>query len=194
MGQQRQFAPGHDGACTTVKDFEHELGADTAGIVGVMRLGAVADDGCAQLDHFFRHIGMVVQAEHDGYGRPQHCAAGLQLLALNIIHSHGGAGTVELQRKRVNAACGLQPEPNLLFKKRIGSSINAPARHGPATNNGHHFYRFAAGLYGINKTTDLPYATVGAGDRWAFNNTKRFVVAQRGCHRVEVVGFLSNMD
>ena len=194
MGQQRQFAPSHNGTCTTVQNFEHELGADTTGIVRVMRLGSVADDGRAQRDHFFCHIGMVVQAEHDGYGRPQHCAAGLQLLTLNIIYSHCGAGTVELQRKRVNAACGLQPEPNLLFKKCIGRSIDAPARHRPATNNRHHLYRFAAGMDGIKKTTDFPYPAVGAGDRWAFNNTKRFVVAQRGCHRVEVVGFLSDMD
>ena len=194
MRQQRQFAPGHDRACTPVKDLEHDLRAQPAGVVRVVRLGPVADDGRAQSHHFFCDVAVVVQAQHDGHIGSENIPACLQLSALNIVDAIGGAGAVNLQRQRINRAGGLQAEPDFLLKETVGILSDASTRDRPPADDGNHGDVVTRCLDDIEKATNLPYPTEGVKNSPAFNDAKGLIVAQGRGDRVEVVGFLTDVN
>ena len=194
MRQQRQLAPRHHRARAAEQDLEHQSGADAPGVVRVVRLGAVADDRRGQRHHLARDVAVVVQAQHDRQVRAQHRAAGLELRALHIVDANGCTGAVQLQRQRVDGPGGLQAEADLLLEEAVGFRSDAPARDGPATHDGNDLDVAARLRDRIQKAADLAHATELLGDRGALDDAERRVVAQGGGNRIEIVGFLADVD
>ncbi len=76
---------------------KQQSAADQSGVEGIVRLGAVPDDGVDRIDHPARHVGVVVEAEQDRHVGSEDLAAEVRLLALDIVEAHGRAGPVKLE-------------------------------------------------------------------------------------------------
>jgi hypothetical protein len=79
-------------------DPEQQLGADHTGVERIVRLGPMPDDRIDAADHLLRHIGMMIEPEHDRHAGPEHLPAQRRLLALDIVDPLRGAGAMQLQR------------------------------------------------------------------------------------------------
>ncbi len=116
-------------------DADQELRSDPAGVEGVVRLRAVADDRRADLHHLARDVGVVVEAEHDRHVRPEDRAAERDLLALDIVDAIRRAGAVQLQREPVDRPAAARPAPDALLEVAVGLARDAAAGDRPAPDD-----------------------------------------------------------
>ena len=61
MREQGQLAPGHHRARAAVQDLDQQFAGDASGVIRVVRLRTVPDDGCAERNHFLRNVTVVVK-------------------------------------------------------------------------------------------------------------------------------------
>ena len=79
-----------------------------------------ADDRGAVLDDLARHVGVMVETEHDRDVGAEDRAAELDLLALDVVDALGRAGAVELERKPVDRAGRLEAGADALLEEVVG--------------------------------------------------------------------------
>ena len=194
MRDQRDFAPRRHRLQLFGDDADQQVGADDAGIERIVRLGAVADNRVGIVDDLPGDIAVVIEPENDRHVGAQDFSAELDLLALDIVDLLGGAGAVQLQRQPVDlAGCG-EALPDLVLEEFESFGSDTPTGHGPGADDGDRLDlepRVGDGLIvpaGLADGTDL-FDQLGA-----LVDAEGAVVVHGGQHRIEVVGFLPDVN
>jgi hypothetical protein len=194
MRDHRDLAPCHRRPYLAGRDADQQFGADAAGVEGIVRLRAVADDRRREIDHALRHVGMMIERHDDRHVRPQNLAADRELRALDVVDALRGAGAVELQRQPVDASGASQAVADARLEEQPALGRDAPARRGPAAGDRNRFDRAARRLDRGEIAADLPDIAQLLEDLRAIVEAEGAEIAHRRRHRVEVVGLLTDVD
>ena len=135
MRQKRYLAPRHHGLRASRHDPEQKFGADLAGVERIVGLRAVTDNRRAVVDDILRHVGVMIEAEHDGNVIAEDGPAELDLCAFHVVDPLGRAGAVELQRQPVDGSRGFEPGSDAVGKEVEGLPRDPSACDREAAND-----------------------------------------------------------
>ena len=194
MGHQGDLAHRDDRPEAFPDHAQQQRAADHSGIEGIVRLGAVPDDGIDGIDHPLCDVGVVVEAEQDRHVGSEDLAAEVGLLALDVVEANGRAGAVKLEVQAVEPAGVLQALADDIQEVGAEFIVDASSGHGMSANDGNRLDLDPGIRHCLQVTAHLSLAARLGDDVRSQVQAERPVVAHIRQLGIEVVCFLGDVD
>jgi len=153
----------------------------------------MGDDGIDRAHHEIRDIAVVIEAENDRYIRPEHLAAERGLFALDVVNALGRTGAMQLQCEAVDLARSLQAGANAVEEELARLAVDAPSGDGEGADDRDRIDLNSGARDGFEMPADLA-DRAEANDLLALVEAERLEIRERRELRIEVVGFLRDVD